>query len=275
MASTSSTTSTDRWDALGPAADPKAGVEDFCAKGATTCFILEANKGSKIASGTPGHEDIVLGVSNPQQPAAGYDSSRAPTKGGLGLNGLNTRFESTGAFPIYEDQDFGVEIWYRRAPNITFPRRMMLAQVHRKIWIQEWLDGGISCYMTNEDGTPQELQHVYKPSTSQMDELRHVACFVHEGHAYLLINGYLQQKGPNTGQPFYKPVTNDRPPELSFGIWAAADVNGSSGFVPLKGTMYMARTWNNMTKMKNAFMQELPYHGFPTAGLESFRPKAP
>lgn len=280
--STSTTTTTTnaspaiRWDPEGPPAEPNAQATDYCAKGATTCFIVKRNSQARIASGTPGHEDIRLVIENALD-LSNTEVQRSPTGFGLAFDGSATRLESEIDFPVYENQDFGFEVLYRRDANYDFvnEKKMMLMQVHRKIWLQEWRDGGTSCYLTISTGDSAEMQHVYKPPSNQMDTLRHVLCFAHNGKAHLVINGVYQfaGNGSASNNNFFEIPDREATGELTLGNWAKADKNGSLGLVPFKGVMYLARTWNNVTKMKNAVMQELPVHGFSNLDFSRFTPQ--
>lgn len=277
---TSSTTSTDtaqlpaspRWTSQGTTVKATS-FEDHCKKGATSCFILNQQSGLEIASGTPGHEDIKLSVSSPLAPASGYDTFVSPTGGGLGFNGGTSRLETVGDLPIYKGQDFGIELWYRRAPNHGFTKNMILMHLHQNIRIEEWPDGGLSCYMPTDTGGVEQQQHAFKPASGQMDILRHVVCFVQNNHVHLMINGKLQSNGPTTGSPRSFLVTQDRPTgKMALGNWISSNKNGPLAYTSFKGTIYLARTWNNITKMKDALMQELPKHGLSTADLGDYRP---
>lgn len=278
VSSGTTSTASQRWDAEGPAVNVNAGDADHCEKGPTTCFIMRSAADTLVASGTPGHEDIQITSLGVKAPSGDYPSSISPLNFGVRFDPEVSRVQTNMVVPVYSGQDFGIEIWYRTdpEPGDFGGKKMMLLQVHHNIWLHEWPDGGVSCFMPDQDGQPNELQHSFQAvrDGGVRDVLRYIACFIHDGQGHHFSNGVLHSYGTQfqgAGASTFTIPEDQTSGKIGVGGPVAGDADGEKKHLRFKGTIYMVRTWNNVKKLQSAMVGELKKRGLEYRQLEALQ----
>lgn len=236
-----------------------------------------------MESKTPGYPGTNLRLVDLQPAPEPSAFEQSPGRQGVRLNGTSSRIESTGAFPRYAGQNFGVEIWYRSDPNPTYNERpVMLFQVLEPFWISEDpLTGKVTCGFPVEARVTTTLtegdsnQAYNDTSTNQArDRLRYVSCFIYGGDAYLYTNEQVDKKLAQDVKSEFEILTDSTDKPYALGGWVAGN-QAANVFQRFQGTIYMARIWNNMQYMKQAMTTELELRHIDPAVLRGIQISSP
>lgn len=248
-----------KWNVILPTPGQNLSLPDHCKRGAKGCFVFKDPNQTVIESETPGYPGMKLKLANlgPPPPPSAFEQS--PVRDGVRLNGSTSRIESTGPFPRYAGQNFGIEIWYRNDTSPTYNElQVMLFQVLETFWISaNPHTGDLSCGLPLSSTVTETIhQTPTQLGDTTPDRLRYVSCFIHNGDAYLYTNETVQSKAiGDRNRPFQveRDVT-DKP--YALGGWVTGN-SASNIFQRFQGTIYMARIWNNMQYMQTSMSAEL------------------
>lgn len=265
-----------KWNTILPEPSASAALSDHCKRGAKGCFVFKDPTRTEIESQTPGYPGMKMRMFDLASPASSSSPLQSPEKGGVVLNGFSSRIESKNPFPRYAGQNFGFELWYRSALNPSYNERdVMLFQILDTFWMSEnSRSGEINCGLPLSSTTTQVIYEAQQQRDRARDELRYVACFIHNGAAYLYSNETMVTKPIGEGNRPFQVQFDVTDEHYAIGGWVQGN-RAQETFQRFQGTIYMARMWNNMQYMQKAIAAELRARKIEPKTLEALNLSTP